>query len=189
MQKYYHQFKEIDSVYWTDYFLNEFIPKYKFLERRIDADSRYIIYDRKEFYTESKILKLSLLLTKSLKFPPIQYFTIFRHVTDQPIHSDGGAVPRNVSFNLPLAGYEGTVMNFYNKKNSNIEPIVTDANYYNLTDLNLVCEFTGNNEWALVNSAVPHNIVNVNPDNPRYTVCLRFFGNPTFDDLVTINQS
>jgi hypothetical protein len=188
MQHFYKHFPEIDNVYWTNYFLKEFIPKYKFLEKTsvgIGVGSSHIEWYIKDLKSETEILRLSSLLSSKLRFPPIEYFLIFRHMTiDQPIHADGREILRNSSFNLPLLGYEGTSMCFYEQKTI-LSPIIKNANYYEKDNLTLVETFSGGNEWVLVNSAVPHNVVNLNANNPRLTVCVRFLGNPKFDDLIT----
>ena len=106
MQNFYKRFPEIDNVYWTNYFLNEFFPKNKFSENP-STNTSYISYFKKDFNDKSKILELSSLLTKKLKFPPIEYFLIFKHNNNQPIHADGKLTLRYASFNLPLVGFEG----------------------------------------------------------------------------------
>jgi hypothetical protein len=188
MQNFYKHFPEIDNVYWTNYFLNEFIPEYKFVEQISNTGSAYTLYSKKDFSNNLEILKLSSLLTDKLKFPPIDYFSIFRHVIHQPIHADGIAVLRNASFNLPLAGFEGTKMCFYKTK-TDILPKAKDAYYFKEDEVYPVGEFLGSNEWVLVNSAVPHNVVNVDYDNPRLTLCVRFVNNPKFEDLITNAES
>lgn len=187
MQKYHQYFPEIDNVYWTDYFLKEFIPKYKFFENTSDTGSSYIEWYKKDLNHEIEILKLSSLLSSKLRFPPIEYFLIFRHI-NQPIHADGREILRNSSFNLPLLGYEGTSMCFYEQKTI-LPPTIRDANYYEKNNLTLIEKFVGRNEWVLVNSAVPHNVINLDSSNPRFTVCIRFKGNPTFEDLVNNAKS
>ena len=184
MQNFYKHFPEIDNVYWTDYFLKEFIPKYKFFENTSDIESSYIAYYKKDFERESEVLKLSALLKSKLKFPPINYFLIFKHSYAQPIHADGKLTLRYASFNLPLVGFEVTRMCFYNTK-SNVITKVEDAYYFKEDNVCLATELEGRNEWTLVNSSIPHNIVNVDFNNPRITVCIRFDGNPKFDDLIT----
>jgi hypothetical protein len=184
MQKYYQHFPEIDNVYWTNYFLKEFIPKHKFFENTSDTGSSYIQWYKKDFINELQILKLNSLLSSKLQFPPIEYFLIFRHNDmDQLIHADGGKILRNSSFNLPLLGYNGTSMCFYEQKTI-LPPTIGNANYYKTDNLTLVEKFTSGNEWVLVNSAVPHNVVGIDSNNPRLTVCIRFLGNPTFEDLI-----
>ena len=185
MQNYYQHFPEIDNVYWTDYFLKEFIPKYKIYETTPDTGSAHIIWNKKDFAHEPEILKLSKELTIKLKFPPIEYFFMIRHNDiDQAIHTDGTEIIRNSSFNLPLLGYAGTEMRFYEIKNKEFKPIIGDTNYYDKNDLIPIDEFQGENNWVLVNTSVPHNIVNINSTNPRFTVCFRFIGNPTFEMLI-----
>jgi hypothetical protein len=186
MQNFYKHFPEIDNVYWTYYFLKEFIPKYKFFENTsFNTRSSYLEWFKKDLPFETEILKLSSLLSSKLRFPPIEYFLIFRHNNmDQTIHSDGREILRNSSFNLPLLGYEGTSMCFYEQKTI-LSPTIRNANYYEKDNLILVEKFTGGNEWVLINSAVPHNIVDMNSSNPRLTVCIRFVGNPKFEDLIT----
>jgi hypothetical protein len=182
MQNFYKHFPEIDNVYWTNYFLKEFIPKYKIFEQL--SSPLYMMYFKKDFYKDLEILKLSSLLVSKLKFPPIEYFSIFKHTYSQAIHADGKSTLRYASFNLPLVGFEGTRMCFYNTK-SNVIPKVADAYYFKEDDVCLATELEGKNEWTLVNSSIPHNIVNVDFNNPRITVCIRFNGNPKLEDLIT----
>ena len=183
MNCFYKIFSEIDNVYWTNYFLNEFIPKNLFFEKQNDADSSYILYPKKTVIENLEILKLSALLSSKLKFPPIDYFLIFKHTKSQPIHIDSYPNIRNVSFNLPLTGYKGTDMCFYSLKSDAVAE-VRDSYYFKNDDTNLVSKFAGTNEWVLVNTSVPHNIVNIDSNNPRLTVCLRFADNPKFEDLI-----
>ena len=186
MQNFYKRFPEIDNVYWTNYFLNEFFPKYKIFEQlsMSNTSSLYTMYLKKDFYKDLEILKLSSLLVSKLNFPSIEYFSIFKHRYAQTIHADGKSTLRYASFNLPLVGFEGTKMCFYNTK-PNVIPKVTDAYYFKEDDVCLATELEGKNEWTLVNSSIPHNIVNSDFNNPRITVCIRFNGNPKFEDLIT----
>jgi hypothetical protein len=184
MQNFYKHFPEIDNVYWTNYFLNEFVPKYRVVEQLSDTKSLYVMYSKKDFYKNLEILKLSSLLVKKLNFPPIEYFSIFKHTYFQSIHADGKSALRYASFNLPIKGFEGTKMCFYNTK-PNIVPKVTDAYYFKEEEVYLATELESSNEWTLVNSSIPHNIVNVDFNNPRITVCIRFVGNPKFKNLIT----
>jgi hypothetical protein len=184
MQNFYKHFPEIDNVYWTNYFLNEFVPRYRVLEQLPNTKSSYIMYSKKDFSKNLEILKLSSLIVSKLNFPSIEYFSIFKHTYSQPIHADGKSALRYASFNLPLIGFEGTKMCFYNTK-SNIIPKIEDAYYFKEDDVCLATELAGTNNWVLVNSAVPHNIVNVDSSNPRLTVCVRFVSNPKFENLIT----
>ena len=172
----------LDAELYTNYFLNEFIPSRNF-EVNLSNTSRYIQYFRKDFSQDPVILKLDYVLRTSFNFPPIEYFSIFRHTSCQRIHVDGINIPRYASLNLPLKGYESTKMIFY-EKNKGINPRVTDANYYKLEDVYPVSELLGSNQWVLVDSNIPHNITNVDFANPRYTLCVRFYTNPTVTDLL-----
>ena len=176
---YFVHLPELDSKLYTDYLLNEFIPSRNFEGER---QHRYIQYFRKEFVRDQTILQLEHTLKKLYKFPPIEYFSIFKHIANQPIHADGMNIPRYASLNLPLSGYESTKMLFY-KKNSNVTPKIEDANYYSPSEVELVSELDGTNDWVLINSSVPHHVVNINPEFPRYTLCVRFFTNPTISFL------
>jgi hypothetical protein len=60
---------------------------------------------------------------------------------------------------------------------------LTDANYYLPENVEPVIELEGSNEWVLVDSSVPHNITNVDFNNPRITLCIRFNNNPKFEYL------
>ena len=177
---YFVHLPKLDSKLYTDYLLNEFIPSQNFEE---ELQHRYIQYFRKEFIKDRMILRLEHTLKTLYKFPPIEYFSIFKHTANQPIHSDGMTIPRYTSLNLPLCGYESTKMLFY-KNISSVTPDIKDANYYLPSEVELISELDGTNDWVLVNSSVPHQIVNINPEFPRYTLCVRFFANPTIGFLI-----
>lgn len=183
MQQYFQHFPKIDSVEWTEYFLKEFIPKYNFFENLSKSGYNYVQYH--DIHMDPAIAKLSSILTSKFNFPPIDYFLIFCHkTTTQAIHVDGTYQPRYASLNLPINGYENTKMIFYKKNNPSAKIAVTDANYFNKEDLTPVAEFDGANEWVLVNSGEPHQVIGIDTANPRITVCLRFIRNPTFEKLV-----
>lgn len=166
---------------YTNYFLHTFMPKNNFDEKH--KSLFYIQYFRKEFYKDSTIMLLDLTLQKKYNFPPIEYFNIFKHERQQTIHHDGIEIPRYASLNLPLQGFELTKMIFYKKLVES--PLnISNANYYLPENVEPVSELAGSNEWVLVNSSVPHNITNVDFNNPRITLCIRFISNPTYDFLV-----
>jgi hypothetical protein len=179
---YFVHIPDLEVEKYTNYFLNEFIPSRNF-EGNLSNTSCYIQYFRNDFYQDPVILELDLVLRKKFNFPPLEYFSIFKHTGYQAIHVDGTNIPRYASLNLPLKGHESTKMMFY-EQNKSIKPRITDANYYDLENVLPVSELPGSNQWVLVNSNIPHNIVNVDFNNPRYTLCLRFFGNPTMSQLV-----
>lgn len=188
MQKYYQRFPEIDNVYWTDYFLKEFIPKYKFHEELKVSAYNYVQYNNKNLYP--KIVELDNELQQKYKFPPIEYFLIFSHqAQNQPVHIDGTQQYRHASLNLTVTGYQNTKMLFYTQNKPNIQSNVSNANYLDLKDLKLVNEFNGCNNWVMINSGVPHQAIGINLNETRTTVCLRFTGNPTFEDLINNAKS
>ena len=181
--QYFQHFPEIDSVEWTEYFLKEFIPKYKFFENLSKSTYNYVQYN--DIYNYPAIAKLSSILKSKFNLPPIEYFLILRHNKEtQPIHIDGVKQFRYASLNLAIKGFENTKMIFYKKNNSNADVSVTNAYYYDIKDVTPVEEFTGTNEWVLVNSGEPHQVIGIDTDNPRITVCIRFVGNPTFKELI-----
>jgi hypothetical protein len=179
---YFVHISNLEVEKYTNYFLNDFIPSRNF-EVNPPNTSCHIQYFRKDFYQDPVILELDSVLRRKFNFPPIEYFLIFRHTGCQGIHIDGINIPRYTSLNLPLKGYEPTKMIFY-KQNKGITPRITDANYYDEKVVTKVAELLGSNQWVLVDSSIPHNIIDVDCNNPRYTLCLRFFGNPTMAQLV-----
>lgn len=178
---------EVDK--YTNYFLNEFIPANKF-NQQITNTNRYVQYELPSFFNNPVIKELEYILCTKYNFPSIQYFIIFKHLNDgQAIHIDGVQVPRYSSLNLPLSGYEKTKMAFY-KVINDIDPVISNANYYSKNDVEQIDEFKCKNEWVLVNSGIPHNIQHIDKNNPRVTLCIRFKSNPTLSDLVNrINSS
>jgi hypothetical protein len=183
MTEYFQHFHEIDSVDWTEYFLKEFLPKQKFFENLSKSKYNYVQYN--DINIDPAIVKLSSILESKFNFPPIEYFLIFCHDREnQPIHIDGINQLRYSSLNLTISGFKNTKMIFYKKNNPNATASVTNANYFDIKDLTPVTEFNGSNEWVLVNSGEPHQVIGINTDSPRITVCFRFLNNPIFKDLV-----
>lgn len=183
MSEYFQHFSKIDSIEWTEYFLKEFLPKHKFFENLSKSEYNYVQYDSMNI--DPAIAKLSSILTSEFNFPPIECFLIFCHKKEkQPIHIDGTRKLRYASLNLSISGFENTKMIFYKKNNPNASVEVTNANYFDIKDLTPVAEFNGANEWILVNSGEPHQVINIDTNNPRITVCIRFLNNPTFGNLI-----
>ena len=179
---YFAHLPSLNTEPYTKYFLDTFIPKNEFNEKK--GISLYVQYFKKEFYTDPMIMLLDSTLQQKYNFPPIEYFSIFKHGSPQPIHHDGIKIPRYVSLNLPLSGFESTKMIFY-KIIGNIFPTIKDANYYLPETVEPVVELEGSNEWVLVDSSIPHNITNVDFNNPRFTLCIRFASNTTIDQLLS----
>lgn len=183
---YFAHLPSLNTEPYTKYFLDTFMPKHDF---NVKHERTYIQYFRKEFYNDPVIMVLDQILQRKFNFPPIDYFSIFKHDRPQSIHHDGLQIPRYASLNLPLSGFESTKMIFY-KVIINTIPNVNDANYYLPETLEPAVELGGSNQWVLVDSSIPHNITNVDFNNPRCTLCLRFMSNPTIDQLLSnINSS
>jgi hypothetical protein len=183
MSNYYKFIDIIDTKPYIDHFLNTFIKEHNFIELVTkQVNKTYIEYP---IHTDPMVAKISVELTKKYKFPPISHFILFYHTCDQNIHADGSTVPRWCSFNLPLIGWEGTVMNFYSTK-PNVISKDAESRYYNQDDVIHQDQFNCTNNWVLVNSGFPHNVCNMTPENPRITLVNRFHGNPTFETLTNL---
>ena len=182
MQNFYKHFPEIDNVYWTEYFLKEFIPKYKFNDVLKVSTYNYVQYNTNRY---PRIVEFSNELQQKYNFPPIEYFLIFSHQQqNQLVHIDGTNQYRYASLNLTVSGYQNTKMLFYTENKSSIQLNIRNANYLDLKDLKLVSEFNGCNNWVMINSGVPHQAVGINLNETRTTVCFRFVGNPRFESLI-----
>lgn len=173
MTNFYKTIPVLDAITIRDDFLNNFMPTYF-----TSVSDRYMMFSRS--YLTEGLLQVEEIL-KNYKFPGIEYFCIFRHFWDQPVHIDGTTKLRHSSLNLPIAGNNTASMRFYDlKENATIE--ITDANYPKSEDLIFKDElFT--DQFALINSGVPHGIANVDSNDPRITLCIRFYGNPPFEYL------
>lgn len=177
---YFVHLPSLDTKLYTRYFLDTFIPERKFHENCTDF---FIQYFRKDFSNNSVIMSLNNILQKKYKFPPIQYFSIIKHDSIQPVHHDGKEFTRHVSLNLPLQGFESTKMIFY-KIILDIPPKKLREHQYLPGCVEPISELEGSNNWVLVNSGVPHSVINIDFNNPRITLCLRFVGNPTITQLI-----
>ena len=178
---YFAHLPSLNTEPYTNYLLDTFMPKHNFDEQH--KIQTIVHYFKKDFYNDTVIMELDRLLQQKYNFPPIEYFIIFKHESQQAIHHDGKDIPRYASLNLPLKGFESTKMIFY-KKIVDATPTISNANYYLPENVEPVIELAGSNEWVLVDSSVPHNITNVDFNNPRITLCIRFFSNPKYDFLV-----
>ena len=173
----------LDNKKWTNYFLNEFIPKYNYYEDLKNSLYNYVFYTNKNQYPG--IIELSNELQQKYNFPTISYFIIINHKeTIQPVHKDGEANVRYASLNLLISGYENTKMIFYKENNPSLKKNVTNAHYYDIDDLTYIDELQGTNDWVMINSGAPHQAVSIDLTNTRLAVCIRFDGNPTFEDLI-----
>ena len=171
------------------------IPCYKFIDDLdIDSYSEYFLStfhvhlgNQMSLFFQSKvndpvIKKLNDILVTNYQFPPILYFTLFNHRKDQAIHVDGIGTSRYASLNLPLSGKDSNNMIFYKLKKDSI-PAITNASYYKESDVEYVDEIDGQKRWVLMNSGIPHQVINIDITQPRITLCVRFHNNPTFEYL------
>ena len=163
---------DIDS--YSEYFLSIFHVQ---LRNQMSQFFQYKVND-------PAIKKLNDILVTKYQFPPIQYFIIFNHNKDQPIHIDGIDTIRHASLNLPLSGIDSNKMIFYKLKKDSV-PVITNANYYTKSDVEYLAEIDGKKQWALVNSGIPHQVINIDSNQPRITLCIRFYTNPTFEYLLS----
>jgi hypothetical protein len=176
---------KLNTVEYSSYFLNEFIPKYKVIEELDRTKStKSISYVQYFIFQMPNLLKFNAHLKLVYNFPDIEYFLIFKHHTDQPIHADGLQILRHSSLNLPISGYENTKTIFYKETFVNPNREIQDANYYNIENLSPIAELQGTNDWVMINTGIPHQVIGATASNPRITVCFRFFSNPTINRLL-----
>jgi hypothetical protein len=179
---------KLNNVKYTSYLLNEFIPKYKVIEEldrtRSAKSISYVQHSRVHILQEPNLLEFNAHLKLVYNFPDIEYFSIFKHHKDQPIHADGLQILRCSSLNLPLSGYENTKTIFYKETFVNPNREIRDANYYNIENLSPIAELQGTNDWVMINTGIPHQVIGATASNPRITVCFRFVSNPTINQLL-----
>ncbi len=174
---------DIPTEPFVNYFLNDYIPKNNIIDIITSSNLSHVEHQLKN-KPEKSMMDLNSLLNKEYKIPfKIEYFSIFYHSTPQSIHTDGITQIRYSSLNLPLTNYQDTKMLFYKIKNETNTPIVQDAFYFKKDDLDVIEELPGKQQWVLVNSGIPHNVVCTNHALPRITLCVRFLGNPKFELL------
>jgi hypothetical protein len=184
MNIYFKILDDLEFKSFREHFLKEYIPVY-FTEDDLRVKHTKYKYFSPETYS-AKVSEFEQKLIDKYNFPPIEYFLIFIHYSNQRIHVDGIESTRHASLNLALQGYKSTKMKFYSiLKDSKI---VLDAQYHNINNLKFEEEFSTPDNWMLVNSGEPHHVVNINKDEPRITVCLRFKENPLFSDLLARSQ-
>jgi len=178
MQQLFKHLPFLDTAEYTDYYLNKSLSRFS----HQPPEMFYLRYDLPELNT-GITKNLNEQLMENLGFPSIDYALVFKHRLPQPIHIDGHSFVRQSSLNLPLIGYENTKMIFYNLKSKDEPCLHTDAFYFNEDSVEYNCELPGDNNWVLVNTSIPHRIINSDPQNPRITVCFRFKTNPTYEHL------
>jgi hypothetical protein len=168
LNKYFYKVNFLETKKYTEHFL-KLISQSTFIDK-----GPYASFD----IDDPMVTEISSIL-KEMKLPTINLFILFKHHRkQQDIHKE----VMQCSLNLPLIGYENTLMHFYQM---NATPIKKQSvSYYKEADEKIIIEtLPGSHEWVLVDSSVPHNIVNSDFNNPRCTVALRFSGNPTFEEI------
>jgi hypothetical protein len=181
MSSYYKYVYDIDTVSYTDYFLNTFLKKHNVIDTITSQKHTYVEFDQK-IEKDVKVNELNEVLRTRYKFPSISHFLIFYHTRDQNIHADGSTTPRWCSFNLPILGWENTIMNFYSV-NPNAISVQRESRYYENTEVTHQSSFNCTNNWVLAHSGLPHNVCGMTPQKPRITLVVRFSGNPIFNLL------
>jgi hypothetical protein len=193
---------KIDAEKYTDYFYNVFLTKYEFfqhLEKReleriknpeYVSKFRFIKYIPSEV-NDPIVNELESFLIEKFKFPKFSHFFIFLHEEPQPIHADAvkpwkppdTPTVSLTALNLPLKGYNGTGINWYTSKNGEeLKSYMTHKGMYfdKEDDLVPITTLPGSNRWILINTEVPHNVVNINSADPRFTLTFRFENNPSY---------
>jgi hypothetical protein len=183
MKNLFKYLPQIDAIKYTDYFLNKFLIESTFQEQLTKLT--YARFTLSDLNTDT-INELNKQLMSTFNFPPIDYALVFKHTVPQSIHIDGVNPVRYASLNLPLSGYENTKMIFY-KSNLTVNDIIPiDAFYFPRDKVDYCGELPGSNNWVLINSSIPHQVVNCDFNNPRITLCFRFRNNPTFENLANL---
>jgi hypothetical protein len=197
-------FENLEVEKYTNYFSNIFLEEtdfHKKLEKleleRVNHPEyitkfRFIKYIPSEI-NDSMVDEIERFLEEKYNFPKFSHFFIFRHDAPQPIHADAvrawkpPEIP-SISFaalNLPLKGYNGTGINWYKPKTDE-EPkkhMTHKGTYFDPKYVVPMAYLPGSNKWVLLNTEVPHNVVNINPLDPRFTLTFRFKDNPSYSHL------
>jgi len=199
---YYHHLDWFNREEYTNYFNNEFIPKHipDFNDKQRPPWRPNTIVDEYWIYypnqiQDAKIFELQNFLKNNFDFPDIAFFLIFYQLKNYEMHDDrplGSSDPTyatHTSLNLQLSGYEGTSMQFYEKKPDAIEVLPSNVNHIwvnnectSMDQFNLVDQFDCTNTWSLINTGRLHRVVVPQTGIPKICIAFRFKGNPTFED-------
>lgn len=176
-------------------FMNEFLYELKLLDDdyyRSMIQQEYLSKDSKNSITSSynyylndsgQLANLEKQIDEIYNLPKVEYFLIFNHKREQSIHVDGIRNIRYCSLNLTISYPDNAIMNFYKPKD-NTDFMLSDARYYKNSNIEKIKEYILPKSWYIVNSGIPHNVSGFSKENPRITLCLRFYGNPSFEELV-----
>jgi hypothetical protein len=195
---------DLEVKKYTNYFSNEFLEKTDFYEKlekleleRVNRPEcitkfRFIKYIPSKI-NDSMVDEIERFLEEKYNFPKFSHFFIFRHDAPQPIHADAVRAwkpPETptvslAAFNLPLSGYEGTGINWYESLLGGQAKgrMTHKGTYFDPKDVVPIANLVGSNKWVLLNTEVPHNVINIDPKNPRFTLTFRFKNNPSYTYL------
>jgi len=119
--------------------------------------------------------------------PPISAYCLFYFTAPLPIHLDGhGNLPvTRANLNLPLSGWEGNLMNYYTENPGYVTPkaLPNGRTFCDPNQVTLCDQFETTDDWVLVRADRPHNITNMDFNNPRITLSIKFKDNPSFEHL------
>ena len=127
----------------------------------------------------------------SRNLPKCAYVVCFaRPAKDkQPIHIDGYSVNTCTSLNIPLMGCENSVMEWFSGDYQLVQKSYTDPSgkpiQYQVVVWNSECKAIGSLELIeshMVRVEVPHRTI-ANDHDSRAVLCLRFLGNPAWDQI------
>jgi hypothetical protein len=167
-----------------EYFLNKIIPNLVNTGQYATKNLVPFIHDVQQ---DPVIEQLNQFLMSNFNTPPIQSYCLFYFSNPVPIHIDGrgGEEFRHANLNLPLSGWHNNTMCFYTE-NSGHAPTWNSIDKIILCDANQVTlyeQFETTEDWVLVRVDQPHNITNIDFDNPRITLSIKFKTNPSFEYL------
>lgn len=200
MIPFYKFFPNLDSALVREFVVNNFIKN-----NAIDnTEHQYKTFGNNYVKKIPEISSINDILMSKYNFPEIEYFVIFKLTHEQAIHVDGSLLPRLSALNLPVQGYENTRMNWYESSNDvlftsglplssienlkfyNLKKFFKEkdiASYYNPSNLTKLASVVTDSSWILVNTGIPHNVSDIQPTVPRFTISLRFKHNPTIQEL------
>lgn len=164
-----------------DYLLNTVMPTVK------ERLAKVSIVTFKHSDTQDPVMeRFNQYLMTRFGTPPILSYNLFHHLSPLNIHIDGRSdLYRHANLNLPLCGWQGNIMRFYKENPGYAAPVPKEGSaiWCDPDQVTVYDEFETTEDWVLVRVDQPHNIVNMDFDNPRATLSIKFVGNPTFEEL------
>jgi hypothetical protein len=198
---YYYHLDWPNREEYTNYFNNEFIPKYvpDFSKKQTSPWGDYKFDGYWLFFPiqiqDTKIFELQDFLKRNFDFPDISYIMIFCSTKDLPIHidgpEDGSTGVNHACLNLQLSGYEGATMQFFKKvvNTSGYLQGTSKVRAWNNNEVELIDQFDCFNTWSLLNTGTPHSVKVSDSGIPKICLSVRFKGFPTFEDSLAKIQS